>query len=161
MPLSIRTSTTARRTAEASKAVSGFLVDTNVLSEPRKHKPKTAVIDWLRAREPNLYTSAVVIGEIAWGIARLPKGKKRHELTRWLHDGVIPRMEGRILRFDTRVALEWGNLQASLETSGRSMPWRDSVIAATARRHGLALATRNVKDFRRAGLELVNPFGEE
>ena len=67
-------------------------------------------------------------------------------------------MEGRILRFDTRVALVWGQLQAELESAGTPMPWRDSVIAATTRRHDLSLATRNVKDYRRAGIELVNPF---
>ena len=85
-------------------------------------------------------------------------GRKRDDLTRWLHDDVIPRMEGRILRFDTRAALEWGALQAELEAEGRRMPWRDSVIAATVRRHAFRLATRNVKDFRHAGIDVVNPF---
>ena len=138
--------------------MSGFLVDTNVLSEPQNARPNTHVIAWLRAHETDLYTSAVVIGEIAWGIGRLPNGKKRRDLTQWLRANVIPRMEGRILRFDTRVALEWGLLQATLEGAGRRMPWRDSVIAATARRHGLALVTRNVKDYRHAELDLVNPI---
>ena len=68
-------------------------------------------------------------------------------------------LQGGILRFDTRVALEWGVLLARLEADGRRMPWRDSVIAATARRHELAIATRNAKDYRHAALKLVNPFG--
>jgi predicted nucleic acid-binding protein len=62
------------------------------------------------------------------------------------------------LRFDTRVAVERGALQAALESRGRRMPWRDSVIAATARRHALAIATRNVKDYKYAGVDVVNPF---
>jgi predicted nucleic acid-binding protein len=99
-----------------------------------------------------------VIGEIAWGIERLANGKKRRDLVGWLHDKVIPRMEGRILRFDTRVALEWGVLQAELGARGQRMPWRDSVIAATARRHDLAVVTRNVKGYKHAALELVNPL---
>ena len=138
--------------------MSGYLVDADVLSEPQKPKPDQAALAWLRAHEADLYTSAVVIGEIAWGIQRLVNGKKRRELAAWLHDTVIPRMEGRILRFDTRVALEWGELQAKLESLGKPMPWRDSVIAATARRHGLSLVTRNLKDYKNGGIDVVNPF---
>ena len=138
--------------------MSGYLVDTDVLSEPQKPRPQEAVLAWLREHEADLYTSAIVIGEIAWGIERLASGKKRRDLVTWLHGSVIPRMEGRILRFDTRVALEWGALQAKLDTRGQRMPWRDSAIAATARRHTLAVATRNVKDYRYAAVDLVNPF---
>ncbi|TMQ11257.1 MAG: type II toxin-antitoxin system VapC family toxin [Deltaproteobacteria bacterium] len=138
--------------------MSGYLVDTNVFSETQKPAPNAAVVAWLRDHEAELYTSAVVIGEIAWGIDRLANGKKRRELVQWLHTKVIPRMEGRILRFDTRVALSWGELQARLEASGRLLPWRDSVIAATALRHGLAVATRNERDYKYARLDLVNPF---
>ncbi len=138
--------------------MSGFLVDTDVLSETQKPRPSVRTIAWLRKHEANLYTSAVVIGELAWGIERLASGKKRHDLAGWLHGKVIPKMEGRILRLDTRVALEWGVLQAKLESGGQRMPWRDSVIAATARRHDLAVATRNAKDYKHAELDLVNPF---
>jgi toxin FitB len=138
--------------------VSGYLVDTDVLSETRKPLPHEAVIAWLRDHEAALYTSAIVIGEIAWGIERLMNGKKRQGLVGWLHDEVIPKMEGRILRFDTRVALEWGVLQAKLDALGQRMPWRDSVIAATARRHDLTVVTRNVKDYKHAAVDLVNPF---
>jgi toxin FitB len=138
--------------------MSGFLVDTDVLSEPQKARPRESVIAWLRRHEADLYTSAVVIGELSWGIQRLSKGRKRDALTKWLDESVLPRMEGRILRLDTRGALEWGALQARLEIAGRQMPWRDSVIAATARRHGLKMATRNLKDYRAAGLHVVNPF---
>jgi predicted nucleic acid-binding protein len=138
--------------------VSGYLVDTDVLSEPQKPHPHEAVLAWLREHEAELYTSAIVIGEIAWGIERLANGKKRRDLAGWLHDKVIPKLEGRILRFDTRVALEWGVLQAKLDARGQRMPWRDSVIAATARRHDLVVVTRNVKDYKHAALDLVNPF---
>ena len=138
--------------------MSGYLVDTDVLSEPEKPKPHAGAIAWLREHEAELYTSAFVIGEIAWGIQRLAAGKKRTDLTAWLHDRVIPKLDSRILRFDTRVAVEWGTLQAALEARGQRMPWRDSVIAATARRHALAIATRNVKDYKHVGVDVVNPF---
>ena len=138
--------------------MTGYLVDTDILSEPEKPQPHDGAIAWLREHEAALYTSAVVIGELAWGIQRLASGRKRTELAAWLHDKVIQRFDSRILRFDTRVAIEWGALQASLESRGRRMPWRDSVIAATARRHALAIATRNVKDYKHAGVDVVNPF---
>lgn len=138
--------------------MTGYLVDTDVLSEPEKPQPHDSAISWLREHEAELYTSAVVIGELAWGIQRLAAGKKRSDLTAWLHDKVIPRFDARILRVDTRVAVEWGTLQAVLESHGRRMPWRDSVIAATARRHTLTIATRNVKDYKHAGVDVVNPF---
>ena len=138
--------------------MSGYLIDANVFSETQKPAPSSAVVNWLREHEADVYTSAVVIGEIAWGIERLAAGKRRRALTQWLHEQVIPRMEGRILRFDTRVALVWGQLQARLEANGKPMPWRDSVIAATALRHDLAVATRNKRDYEHAGLDVVNPF---
>jgi len=139
--------------------LNGFLVDTDVLSEPSKTKPDAAVVAWLREHEADLYTSAVVIGELAWGVERLPAGRKRHDLEAWLTKGVIDKMAGRILRFDTRVALEWAALQGRLEGKGQPMPWRDSLIAATALRHRLIIATRNVRDYQRSMKAVVNPFG--
>ncbi len=138
--------------------MTGYLVETDVLSEPEKPQPDDGAIAWLRQHEAALYTSAVVIGELAWGIQRLAAGKKRSDLAAWLHDKVIPRFDARILRFDTRVAVEWGALQAALESRGRRMPWRDSVIAATARRHALTVVTRNIKDYKHAGVDVINPF---
>ncbi|MEO8845711.1 MAG: type II toxin-antitoxin system VapC family toxin [Kofleriaceae bacterium] len=138
--------------------MSGFLVDADVLSEPQRARPTANVLDWLREHEEQLYTSAIVVGELAWGIERLADGNKRRALARWLDQEVLPTMEGRILSFDTRVGLEWGKLQGRLEAAGRRMPWRDSAVAATARRHGLTLVTRNTKDYQSAALELVNPF---
>ena len=137
-----------------------FLIDTDVLSEPTKKRPDPRAVAWLRKHEADLYTSAVVVGEIAWGIERLPKSKKRLGLESWFSNVVIPKMAGRILRFDTRVALVWGTLQAELEAAGRTMPWRDSVIAATARWHGLVVATRNVRDYAQSAAKVVNPFLE-
>jgi predicted nucleic acid-binding protein len=138
--------------------VSGFLVDADILSESTRPRPHAGVLSWLERNEAQLYTSAVVIGEIATGIFRLARGKKRDGLERWLERELLPRFEGSILRFDTRVALQWAEMLADLEKRGRKMPLRDSLIAATALRHGLAIATRNVDDFRHISLRVVNPF---
>jgi len=133
--------------------MSGFLVDTNVLSEQRDE----SVLEWRRIHESQIYTSAVCLGEISYGIALLAEGRKKRELSEWAR-GLVLRMGDNILRFDTRVALHWGQLLARLDRLGRKMPLRDSLIAATALRHRLAIVTRNVEDFRHSNLKVVNPF---
>jgi hypothetical protein len=134
-----------------------YLVDTNVLSEPQQKIPSLKVIDWLRRHEAQLYTSTIVIAEIAYGIDDLPPGAKRVRLAAWLKE-IIELMQGRILSVNTRVALEWGRLAAEAKRRNRPLPFRDSLIAATARRYQLRIATQNVRDFLRAGIDTVNPF---
>jgi predicted nucleic acid-binding protein len=137
--------------------MSGYLADTNVLSEPARRRPNTRVLAWLERHESDLYASAFTIAEIAFGIAALPSGRKKQHLQLQLRQ-LLARMEGRVLPFNKRVALEWGDMQAELRRAGRLMPLEDSLIAATARRYGLDVATRNVDDFHRAGLRVVNPW---
>jgi predicted nucleic acid-binding protein len=132
------------------------LVDTNILSEPQQKTPSLKVVDWLRANEATLYTSAIVIAELAFGIESLPTGPKRRRLEAWLRE-TMRRMRGRILAVNARVALEWGRL--AVESKARPLPFRDSLIAATARRYKLTVATDNTRDFAHAGVKLVNPFG--
>lgn len=139
--------------------MSGYLVDTNVLSEPARPRPNVRVLAWLERHESELYASAFTIAEIAFGIADLPAGRKKQNLQRQLRQ-LLVRMEGRVLPFNKRVALEWGEMQAGQRRAGRLLPVEDSLIAATARRYGLVIATRNVADFRRAGLRVVNPWDE-
>ena len=108
-----------------------FLADTNVLSEDTKPRPNLKVNAWIEAHEAGLYTSAPTIGELRRGIARLPAGARRTHLEHWLA-GVLLRMHGRILPYDTRVAETWGDLMAGLESRGQMMPLADSLIAAIA-----------------------------
>ena len=116
--------------------MSGYLADTNVLSEPARPRPNARVLAWLERHESELYTSAFTIAEIAFGIAALPSGRKKKNLQRELQE-LLTRMEGRVLPFNKRVALEWGEMQAELRCAGRLMPLENSLIAATARRYGL------------------------
>ena len=67
-------------------------------------------------------------------------------------------LKGRILAFNTRIALEWGRLVAEMEARGHRMPVVDSQLAATARRHGLTVVTNNLADFRHSGVKVLNPF---
>ena len=137
-----------------------YLVDTNVFSELVKSRPEPTVVQWLRDHEAQLYISTVTIGEMCRGIEVLAAGKRKAVLQSWL-TGLCGRMEGRILSFNTSIAHVWGQLVAACDNGGISLPSLDSQIAATAQRHGLTVVTRNVADFKNAGVKLVNPFSGE
>jgi toxin FitB len=134
-----------------------YLVDTNVLSESAKIIPQLKVLEWLRANAERTYVSRITLGELAYGIERLPQGRKRRNLELWLRS-LTQRLKGRILTFNARVALEWGRLVAEMEARGLRMPVADSQIAATARRHGLTVVSDNVEDFRPSRVPVLNPF---
>jgi toxin FitB len=132
-----------------------YLVDANVLSEPTKLSPDPRVLTWLRANESHIAVDPIILGELRYGILILPKGKKRTALERWFDAGV-----GRFhcLPWDADTGLKWAELLARLRAKGNAMPIKDSLIAATADVHGLAIATRNRADFVNAGVRIVNPF---
>jgi len=132
-----------------------YLVDANVLSEPAKPSPDPRVVDWLRTHEPEISVDPVILGELRFGILILPKGKKRMALERWFDAGA-----GCLhcLPWDTDTGLKWAELLARLRKNGKTMPIKDSLIAATAIVHGLAVATRNRIDFAKAGVHVVDPF---
>jgi predicted nucleic acid-binding protein len=134
-----------------------YLVDTNVFCEPAKTRPDAKVVAWLRENENLLYVSTVTIGEIRRGIERLPSGRRKTELRAWLV-ALCDCMKGRVLSFNTSTAHVWGQLKAKWDASGVSVSSLDSQIAATAQRHQLTLITRNVTDFQRTGIKLINPF---
>lgn len=134
-----------------------YLVDTNVFSEQAKPKPDPKVIAWLRENEGELYVSTITIGEIRRGIERLPDGKRKARLRHWLQS-LCDCLQGRILSFNTSTAHVWGQLKAKWDQEGIAIPSLDSQIAATARRHSLAIVTRNTADFERSGIRTLNPF---
>lgn len=135
-----------------------FLVDANVLSEPTKAKPNDTVVEWLRRHERDIGVDPVILGEVRFGILLLPKGKRRTRLERWFEAGV---QRLHCLPWEAETGLRWAELLASLRTSGRAMPVKDSLIAATALVHGLTVATRNRADFEKARVKIVNPFDGE
>ena len=132
-----------------------YLVDANVLSEATKPTPDPRVMEWLRVCEPDITVNPVILGELRFGILILPKGRKRTALERWFNAGA-----GRLhcLPWDADTGLKWAELLARLRTTGKAMPIKDSLIAATAVVHGLAIATRNRADFLNAGVRVVDPF---
>jgi predicted nucleic acid-binding protein len=132
-----------------------YLVDANVLSEPTKASPDPRVIEWLNANEPDIAVDPVILGELRFGILILPKGRKRTALERWFSAGVA---HFHCLSWDADTGLKWAELLARLRTNGKTMPVKDSLIAATALVHDLAVATRNRSDFLNAGVRVVDPF---
>ena len=132
-----------------------YLVDANVLSEPTKPVPDPRVVEWLRVHEQDIAVDPIILGELRFGILVLPKGRKRAALERWFNDGA-----GRLhcVPWDADTSLKWAQLLARLRTDGKAMPVKDSLIAATAIVHGLAIATRNRSDFVNAGVRVVDPF---
>jgi predicted nucleic acid-binding protein len=134
-----------------------YLVDANVLSEPTRPDPNPRVIDWLRRYERNIAVDPIILAEVRFGILLLPKGKKRNRLEQWFEAG-IQRLQ--CLAWDAESSLQWASLLARLRATGRAMPVKDSLIAATAIVHDLIVATRNRADFEKAAVKVIDPFSE-
>jgi hypothetical protein len=132
-----------------------FLIDTNVISEATKPRPDARVQRWSSVRAEETFISVMTVGEIVKGIERLPAGRRRENLHRWLDLLSSSAFKARILPVDEVVAAEWGRLNLALR---RTLPCADSLLAATARVHDLSIATRNERDFAGLGVRLVNPW---
>ena len=132
-----------------------YLVDANVLSEPTKPAPSSKVIDWLSANQRNLVVDPIILGELCIGILALPRGRKRRQLEQWF-EALVQTID--CLPWDATISRRWAKLVVDLKQKGATMPLLDGMIAATALQHDLAIATRNTRDFRKAGVKTLNPF---
>jgi predicted nucleic acid-binding protein len=139
--------------------LSGYVLDTNLVSETARAKPDALALDWLSAQpEGSLFLTATVIAELASGVERMPHGRRRELVAGWLQDAVLNRFGDRILPFDLEAALEYGALIARARAAGRPATIADTQIAAVASVHGLGVATRDVADYAGFGVPLVNPW---
>lgn len=98
----------------------------------------------------------VILGELRFGILVLPRGRRRTRLERWFEEGAL-RLH--CIPWEAETGLRWAELLARLRALGRAMPVKDSLIAATALANDLAIVTRNVADFEKAGCVVIDPFG--
>jgi predicted nucleic acid-binding protein len=136
-------------------ALARYLVDANVLSEATKPDPDERVTEWLGLHEPELAVDPIVLGEIRFGILLLARGRRRSRLERWFEEGV-QRLQ--CIPWDASTGLRWAELLATLRAQGRAMPIKDSLIAATALAHDLAVVTLNRRDFDAADVSIVDPL---
>jgi predicted nucleic acid-binding protein len=137
-----------------------YLLDTCLISELVKRAPNSDVVSWLDEQdEQNLFLSVLTIGELQKGICKLPDGTRKDELQAWVEHDLTLRFTGRIVDIDMEAVLIWGRMQGESEQKGESLPVMDSLIGATAKAHGLAVVTRNVRDLERCQVRVCNPWG--
>lgn len=139
--------------------MSGFLLDTNCISELVRADPSPAVLDWFEAADESLlYLSVLTFGEIRKGIAGVPSGTRRAKLETWLQVELRTRFAGRILPIDGAVADRWGILAAAARKIGKNLSAVDGLLAATALQHNLSMVTRNITDFAITQVQVMNPW---
>lgn len=134
-----------------------WLLDTCFLSELAKPAPRPAVLQWLRVHSRLSVLCAVTVGEVQFGIERMPLGGKRNRLQLWF-DGLCLDFDGRVLPIDEAVWRAWSRLRASCRAMGRPQSDPDLLVAATAQNHRLGIATRNIRHFEDTDLMLANPW---
>lgn len=136
-----------------------IIVDTNVVAEVMRAAPAPAVVTWFNAQDSaSLFLTAITVGEIRYGLRIMPKGQRRHAIERGFDRIIATAFAGRILAFDEPAATHYGEVMGRRKEIGRPLSAPDGQIAAIARLHSFAIATRNVRDFLACGIEIVNPF---
>ena len=136
-----------------------ILLDTNVVSEMIRKSPHPAVQAWIRGRPANdLYFSAVGEAEMRYGAAIMPAGRRRDTLASEIEAMLRDAFDRRILPFDSDAALAYADVASSRRARGRPVAHADCQIAAIARSHGMAVATRNLRDFAEMGIDLIDPW---
>jgi hypothetical protein len=136
-----------------------IVLDTNVISELARWVPDPGVLSWLDSLEiSDVVTTAVTAAELRYGIARLPDGRRKRELTVVIHGILAEDFHGRVLPFDERSSVHYADVVTRRERNGRPIGVADAQTAAICRDLGAILATRNSADFEETGVELINPW---
>ena len=139
-----------------------WLLDTCVVSELVRPRPKASVVRWVLERdEDELFLSVITIGVLEKGIARLPDSPKRVALRQWVRRELTDRFRDRLLAVDAGVAARWGALAGASEARGQPLPVIDSLIAATSLHHDFTVVTRHTDDLERCGARCFNPWVRE
>lgn len=138
-----------------------YLLDTNVVSELIRPNAAPNVSRFVDAFEDRLHVSVITLAEIRFGIARMEHGRRRLAFENWLDQDVSARFGSRILDIEVDIAAAWGELMAMSERRGANLKAMDGLLAATAVARDLTLVTRNIRDFDRLGLRLLDPWVEQ
>lgn len=138
-----------------------ILLDTNVVSEPLKPRPDPKVLRWLDTqRIETLFLPAIGFSELMYGMSILPDGRRRSELEAQFEQRVVTVFRDRILSFDTAAATAHAQLRVRARHLGLAISIVDGYIAAIAKAHGFAVATRDTAPFSAAGLTVIDPWME-
>jgi hypothetical protein len=136
-----------------------IVLDTNVLSELMKSSGSPTVYEWVsKQAQMSLFTTTITEAEILYGIALLPKGKRKDALTEAAHQMFVEDFDSRVLPFDTAAAIVFAQIAAERRQIGRPISQFDAQIAAICYSRNAQLATRNVMDFQGCGLSVLNPW---
>jgi predicted nucleic acid-binding protein len=139
--------------------VTGWLLDTNVLSELRRPRPEAKVLQFVSGQKIQLlYVSVVTFAEIRFGIELLEGASRRMELNDWLKNVLRPMFEDRVLAITEDIMLMWRLLVEDGRKTGHTFAQPDLMIAATALHHGLTVVSRNTGDFEKANVPVFNPW---
>jgi toxin FitB len=138
-----------------------WLLDTNILSELRRPKPESKVVDFV-AKQPleSIHISVVTLAEIRFGIEVLPDVTRRSELNDWLTHKVRPMFEQRVLPITEDVMLKWRLLVEEGRKIGHTFSQPDLIIAATAQHYDLTIVSRDTSEFEKARVTVFNPWVE-
>jgi predicted nucleic acid-binding protein len=139
--------------------VTGWLLDTNLLSELRRPRPHRAVVAFV-AEQPLdlLYISTVTLAEVRFGIELVKDAPRRAELHAWLANQVRPLFAQRVLDVSEDVVFQWRLLVEQGRKTGHTFAQPDLFIAATALHHGLTVVSRDTHEYEKAGVPVVNPW---
>jgi toxin FitB len=141
--------------------VTGWLLDTNVLSELRRPRPERKVLAFITTQPlEHLYVSAVTFAEIRFGIEVVADAGRRVELNDWLVHKVRPMFEQRVLEISEDIMLKWRLLVEDGRKAGHTFSQPDLIIAATALHHGLTVVSRDVSDYRKARTPVFSPWSD-
>ncbi len=139
--------------------MTGWLLDTNVLSELRRPRPEPKVLGFIAAQPlESLHISTVTLAEIRFGIELVPDAVRRSELTNWLTHKVRPMFEQRVLPISEEVMFKWRLLVEEGRKVGHTFSQPDLIIAATGQHHGLTIVSRDTAEFVRARVAVFNPW---
>jgi predicted nucleic acid-binding protein len=139
--------------------MTGWLLDTNVLSELRRPKPDVKVVQFVSSEAlDRLHVSVVTFAEIRFGIEHLDDVSRRMELNEWLDHKLRPMFEDRVLDITEDIMLKWRLLVEKGRKTGHTFSQPDLLIAATALHHGLTVVSRDTRELEASGVPWVNPW---
>ncbi len=142
--------------------MTGWLLDTNILSELRRPKPERKVLEFVAAQPLELlYISTVTLAEIRFGIELLPEVARRSELNDWLAHKVRPMFEQRVLAITEDIMFKWRLMVEEGRKVGHTFSQPDLIIAATGQHHGLTIVSRDTADYVKAQVTVFNPWTDQ